>query len=127
MLARLLAIMVLLLLGTPPPGWAAEPAGATIVLQLPPSMSPDTVRGLVADLAAKGAHPAAPVSNPTEEEAATPMLMTGMHSARQIWAAIAASDKRLTACRSRDHGYARVVRPRDLAILLVSPEGWPSG
>ena len=87
MLARLLAVMVLLLLGTPPPGWAAEPAGATIVLQLPPSMSPDTVKGLVADLAAKGAHPAASASNPTEAEAATPMLMTGMHSARQIWAA----------------------------------------
>ena len=40
-------------------GQAAEPADATIVLQLqlPPSTSPETVRGLIADLAAKGAHP----------------------------------------------------------------------
>ena len=37
----------------------AEPAGATIMLRLPPSMSADAVRGLIADLAAKGARPAA--------------------------------------------------------------------
>ena len=39
-------------------GEAAEPADATIVLQLQlPPPSPETVRGLIADLAAKGAHP----------------------------------------------------------------------
>jgi len=57
MLARSIAVALLLLLCAGPVGWAAEPAGATIVLQLPPSMSPDTVKGLISDLAAKGARP----------------------------------------------------------------------
>jgi len=39
MLARYFAVTPLLLLWPPSPGWAAEPAGATVVLQLPPSMS----------------------------------------------------------------------------------------
>jgi moderate conductance mechanosensitive channel len=86
--ARSFALALLLLIYAVPAGWAAEPAGTTIVLQLPSSMSPATVRGLIADLAAKGAQPAAPASNPTEAEAASPaMMMTGMRSAAQIWAA----------------------------------------
>ena len=36
----------------------ASAAGATIVLQLPPSMPPEAVRAMLADLAAKGARPA---------------------------------------------------------------------
>jgi moderate conductance mechanosensitive channel len=87
MLTRSLAITVLVLLGISRFACGAEPAGGTVVLQLPPSMSAATVRELVADLAAKGVRPAPPASNPTEAEAASPMLMTGMHSARQIWAA----------------------------------------
>jgi hypothetical protein len=41
MAARSLALGLLLLLCVTPVGWAAEPAGATVVLQLPASMSPD--------------------------------------------------------------------------------------
>src|SRR6516165_8355784 len=66
-------------------GWAAEPAGATIVLQLqlPPSTSPEAVKGLIADLAAKGA---LPVTQPTEPaEAATQPTTTAASLAAQIW------------------------------------------
>ena len=83
MLTRSLAIMVLLLLGMPSSGWAAEPAGATIVLQLPPSMSPDEVRGLIADLAAKGAHPVAQPNDPPE--AAAQPAFTTANIAAQVW------------------------------------------
>ena len=51
--ARSLALALLLLLCAMPAGWAAEPAGETVVLQLPPTMSPEAVKGLIADLAAK--------------------------------------------------------------------------
>lgn len=86
--ARSFALALLLLIFAVPAGWAAEPDGRTVVLQLPASMSPATVKGLIADLAAKGAQPAAPASNPTEAEAASPaMMMTGMKSAAQIWVA----------------------------------------
>jgi hypothetical protein len=60
--ARSLALALLLLLCAMPAGWAAEPAGATVVLQLPRSMSPDQVKGLIADLAAKGVQPTAPAA-----------------------------------------------------------------
>src|SRR5215469_8491265 len=86
--ARSFALALLLLIYAVPAGWAAEPDGRTVVLQLPPSMSPATVKDLIADLAAKGARPAAPVSNPTEAEAASPaLMMTSMKSAAQIWEA----------------------------------------
>src|SRR5271167_4304954 len=84
MLTRICAL-ALLLLCTGPAGWAAEPAGATVVLQLPPSMSPDAVRGLIADLAAKGVQPTEPPSG--TPEAASPSLMTGVDMAGQIWEA----------------------------------------
>jgi moderate conductance mechanosensitive channel len=58
MRASSLVFALVLLVAAPPPVWPAEPAGATIVLQLPPSMPPDAVRGLIAELAAKGARPA---------------------------------------------------------------------
>ena len=83
MLTRSLAIMVLLLLGMPPAGWAAEPAGATIVLQLPSSMSPDAVRGLIADLAGKGARPIAQPSDPPE--ASVQPAVTTANVAAQVW------------------------------------------
>lgn len=53
--ARSFALALPLLLCATTLGWTAEPAGAPIVLQLqlPPSTSPETVRGLIADLAAK--------------------------------------------------------------------------
>jgi moderate conductance mechanosensitive channel len=83
--ARSIALALLLLMCAVPAGWAAEPSGGTVVLQLPPSMSPATVKGLIADLAAKGAQPS---SGPVDPRAAdTPVLMTGMKSAAQIWAA----------------------------------------
>jgi len=57
--------------------------GATVVLQLPASMSPDQVKGLIADLAAKGAEPAAtPVDPPSADP---PPLMTGMKLTVRIW------------------------------------------
>jgi len=82
MLARSLAIMVLLLLGMPPI-WAAEPGGATIVLQLPPSMSPDAVRGLLSELAAKGAHPVSPPTDPPDVAAQS--AFTTANIAAQVW------------------------------------------
>jgi hypothetical protein len=85
MAARSLALALLLLLCVTAAGWTAEPAPATVVLQLPPSMSPDAVRGLIADLAAKGVQPTEPPSD--TPEAASPSLMTGAHMAGQIWVA----------------------------------------
>jgi hypothetical protein len=85
MAARSLALGLLLLLCMTPVGWAAEPVGATVVLQLPPSMSPDAVKGLIADLAAKGAQPAEHPADPPP--ASGPALMTGMKLTAQIWAA----------------------------------------
>lgn len=85
MAARSLALGLLLLLCVTPVGWAAEPVGATVVLQLPPSMSPDAVKGLIADLAAKGAQPAEHPADPPP--ASGPTLMTGMKLTAQIWAA----------------------------------------
>jgi len=81
--ARSLALGLLLLLCVTPVGWAAELAGATVVLQLPASMSPDQVKGLIADLAAKGAEPAATPVDP--HSADPPPLMTGMKLTVRIW------------------------------------------
>jgi len=64
--ARSLALALLLLLCMTPVGWAAEPGGATVVLQLPASMSPAQVKGLIADLAAKGAEPTATHVDPPQ-------------------------------------------------------------
>jgi small-conductance mechanosensitive channel len=83
MAGRSLAWALLVLLGAMAAAGAAEPAGTTVVLQLPASMSPDQVKGLITDLAAKGAEPAAaPADRP---EAAAPSLMTGMKLTVRIW------------------------------------------
>jgi small-conductance mechanosensitive channel len=58
------AFALMLFVAAPPPARPAEPAGATVVLHLPPSMSADAVRGLIADLAAKGARPATAGADP---------------------------------------------------------------
>ena len=63
MAARSLALALGLLLCVTAAGWAAEPAPATVVLQLPPLMSPDSVKSLISDLAAKGVQPTAPPSD----------------------------------------------------------------
>jgi len=81
--ARTLALALLLLFCATPVGWAAEPAGATVVLQLPASMSPDQVKGLIADLAAKGAEPTATHVDPPSAD--PPPLMTGMKLTVRIW------------------------------------------
>jgi hypothetical protein len=60
-----------LLLLVSPPARPAEPAGPTVVLQLPASMSPDAVRGLITELAAKGARPAARGPDPAPPNSAT--------------------------------------------------------
>jgi hypothetical protein len=83
--ARSLPLALLLLLCVTPAGWAAEPAGGTVVLQLPPSMSPETVKSLIADLAAKGVQPAESSADPPP--ASGPALMTGMNLAAQVWEA----------------------------------------
>src|SRR5262252_9095143 len=83
MAARSLALALLLLLCVTPVGLAAEPTGATVVLQLPASMSPDQVKSLIADLAAKGAEPTAtPVDRPSADP---PPLMNGMKLTMRIW------------------------------------------
>ena len=82
---RSFLLAVLLLISATPLGWAAEPAGATIVLQLqlPPSTSPEAVKGLIADLAAKGA---LPVTQPTEPAgAATQPAITAASRTAQVW------------------------------------------
>src|SRR5215831_13407560 len=82
---RSFVLALLLLISATPLGWAAEPAGATIVLQLqlPPSTSPEAVKGLIADLAAKGA---LPVTQPTEPiGAATHPTITAASLAAQVW------------------------------------------
>jgi small-conductance mechanosensitive channel len=81
--ARSLALALLLLLFVMPAGLDAEPAGETVVLQLPPTMSPDQVKGLIADLAAKGAQPAEHQADPPP--ASGPALMTGMKLTVRIW------------------------------------------
>jgi len=83
--ARSLALALLLLVFVMPAGWAAQPAGETVVLQLPPSMSSEAVKGLIAELAAKGAQPAEHQAGPPP--ASGPALMTGMKLTVQIWAA----------------------------------------
>jgi moderate conductance mechanosensitive channel len=83
--AQSLALALLLLLCATPTGRAAEPGGATVVLQLPASMSPDAVRGLIADLAAKGARPAEHEADPPP--ASGPPLMTGMKLTARMWEA----------------------------------------
>jgi len=83
--ARSLALALLLVLCATPAVRADEPAGATVVLQLPPSMSPDEVKGLIADLAAKGARSTEQPADPPTTSG--PVLMTGMKSAAHIWAA----------------------------------------
>ena len=83
--ARSLALALLLVLCASPPGRTAEPAGTTVVLQLPASMPPEAVKGLIADLAAKGAQPAEQPADPPA--ASGPVLMTGMKMTVKIWEA----------------------------------------
>jgi small-conductance mechanosensitive channel len=83
--ARFFVLALLLLLGATPVGRAAEPAGATVVLQLPTSMSPEDVKGLIADLAAKGARPAA--NSPDPPAVASPAALTGASLTAQVWEA----------------------------------------
>ena len=78
-------LALMLLMSASPLGWAAEPGGATIVLQLqlPTSTSAEAVKGLIADLAAKGA---LPVTQPTEPAgAATQPTIAAANLAAQVW------------------------------------------
>jgi moderate conductance mechanosensitive channel len=83
--ARSLALALLLLLFVMPARVDAEPTGETVVLHLPPTMSPEAVKGLIADLAAKGAQPAEHQADPPP--ASAPALMTGMRLTTRIGAA----------------------------------------
>jgi small-conductance mechanosensitive channel len=63
--------------------WSDEPNGTSVVLQLPPSMSPEAVRSLIADLVAKGAQPAKlPTQAPTAQPAP---VLTSADLAARIW------------------------------------------
>jgi moderate conductance mechanosensitive channel len=118
MAARSLALALLLLLSVTAAGWAAEPAGATVVLQLPPSMSPDQVKGLISDLAAKGVQPTAPPSD--TPEAASPTLMTGMKLGVRIWEATKQAMRAVPTLRQAPQVWVRRVEAeggtRDAAL-----------
>jgi moderate conductance mechanosensitive channel len=96
MLARAIAVALLLLLYAETAGWADEPGGAAVVLQLPPSMSPEVVRELIADLAAKGAKPAAPIDPPAPVSSP---LFTTANLAAQVWEASKAALQAAPAVR----------------------------
>src|SRR6266446_7707116 len=83
--ARTLALALLLLLCATLPARAAEPAGATVVLQLPPSMSPEAVRDLIADITAKGVRPTA--NSPDPPVTSSPSLLTSASLTAQVWEA----------------------------------------
>src|SRR5262249_52792645 len=116
--ARSLALVLLLLLCVTPAGWAAEPEGTTVVLQLPPSMSPDQVKSLIAYLAAKGAEPAASPADPPE--AAAPTLMTGMKLTVRIWNATKQAMRAAPALRQVPQVWVRHIAAeggtRDVAL-----------
>ena len=83
--ARSFVLALALLLCATTLGEAAEPADATIVLQLqlPPSTSPEAVRGLIAELAAKGARP---VMQPTKPpDAAALPTFSAAYLAARVW------------------------------------------
>ena len=81
--ARSFVLALALLLCATTLGEAAEPADATIVLQLPPSTSPEAVRGLIADLAAKGARPVMRPAKPAD--AAALPTFSAAYLAALVW------------------------------------------
>ena len=117
MLARTCAL-ALLLLCTGPAGWAAEPGVPTVVLQLPASMSPEDVKGLIADLAAKGVQPTTPPSD--TPEASSPALMTGMKSGMRVWEATKQAMRAVPTLRQAPQVWVRHVEAeggtRDAAL-----------
>jgi moderate conductance mechanosensitive channel len=83
--ARSFVLALALLLCATMLGGAAEPADGTVVLQLqlPPSTSPEAVRGLITDLAAKGARP---VTQPTKPPGAAALpAFTAANVAARAW------------------------------------------
>ena len=78
-------LALILVISATPLGWAAEPAGAPVVLQLqlPPSTSPEAVKGLIADLAAKGTLPVMQSTEPLG--AATQPTITAANRTAQVW------------------------------------------
>jgi small-conductance mechanosensitive channel len=106
--ARAFVFALLLLLCATAAGWSAEPAGAPVVLQLqlPPSMSPDAVRELIADLTAKGARPAAEPADPLASSNSTSL-------AARVWGASKQALRALPALR----------RAPQVWIELIEAEG----
>ncbi|MBV8121343.1 MAG: mechanosensitive ion channel [Alphaproteobacteria bacterium] len=102
--ALVLGLAALLLIGSGSGAWPAEPPGATIVLQLPPSMPPDAVRALLAELAAKGARPT-PTRGADPPRAVSPTPATSAGLATDIWA------NTMEALRS-------------LPLLAAAPQRW---
>ena len=118
--ARSFALALLLLLCATPAGRAAEPAGATVVLQLPPSMSPDAVKSLIADLAAKGVQLAANLPDPPA--AASPGLLTTANLAAQVWEATKQAMRAVPVLLEAPHVWMRRVEAeggtREAALLF---------
>src|SRR5260221_2591924 len=90
---RSCVLAVLALLCATPAAGAAEPGGAAVVLQLPPSMPPEAVRGLLKDLLAKGVEPrevsadplvADPRPVPTSADLAARIWEAGTRAVRAI-------------------------------------------
>jgi hypothetical protein len=99
--ARTLALALLLLLCATLAVRAAEPAGPTVVLQLPPSMSPEAIKGLIAELAAKGAQPAAGPADPLAT--ASPAVLTSASLTAQVWEATKQAVRAMTFPRKSGH------------------------
>jgi moderate conductance mechanosensitive channel len=96
---RICILALLLLLCAAPAGRTAEPAGTTIVLELPASVPPAEVSALITELAAKGARPAVrPAADPTTAAVAQPPLTTA-GLAGKIWAGTAEALQSLPVLR----------------------------
>ncbi len=101
---RSVTLALLLLLCATPAGRAAEPAGATVVLQLPPSMSAEAVKSLIADLTAKGARPAT-----TPLAAASSAPLTSADLAARVWDATKDAVRALPTLRQAPQIWVRRV------------------
>src|SRR5271155_4079552 len=104
----LAALLLLFMLA--PAGRAAEPAGATIVLQLPASMAPGEVRGLIAGLVAKGAQPAARPADPPAAGAASRPAPTSADLAARFWSGTTEALQAIPALRHVPQRWADLAR-----------------
>jgi moderate conductance mechanosensitive channel len=112
MLIRACIIAALFLIGQI--ASADEPAGGTIVLQLPPSMPPDAVRALVTDLAAKGAEPI-PQPGQTADTRAGLNRVTSANLAARVWRDITQALRSVLALRQAPGRWRELVKAAEKA------------